>query len=154
MKKLISVIVCIILMLSVFAIGETVEVVTQSAPAVTIDITQIIISIIGLFFSFVLTWVARAIVPPIRAWLEARTTAEQRTMIYTLIKQLVYAAEQRIGAGCGADKRDYVSEELARRGIEVDFELIEAAVKEMNDSLISEYVTGIDIGDKEDAEGV
>lgn len=152
MKKLISIIICAFMILCFSAIAETVEVVTQAAPAATIDLTQIIISIIGLFFSFVLTWVVRTIVPPAKAWLEARTTSEQRSMIYTLIKQLVYAAEQRIGSGYGDNKREFVCNELRNRGVEVDFDLIEAAVKEMNDNLIAEFVTDIDDGHADESD--
>lgn len=151
MKKMICFI-CVFLVFCACGFAETADAVPQSAPAVVVDVTQIIISVIGLIFSFVLTWAFRAIVPPAKAWLEARTTAEQRSMIYTLIKQLVYAAEQRIGSGYGDAKREFVCSELRNRGIEVDFDLIEAAVKEMNDNLIAEYVTDIDDGHIEEEE--
>ena len=45
------------------------------------------------------------------------------------------AAEQTIvGAGLGSEKMQYVVDRLKEKGIEVDIDMIEAAVKEMNDA--------------------
>ena len=46
------------------------------------------------------------------------------------------AAEQTIGAGLGSEKMKYVINEMWLRGIKVDTDMIEAAVKEMNDKAL------------------
>lgn len=155
MKKLFALLSALIIcaMLCAPTIAESLEPVTQTAPApvVTIDLTQIVVSIIGLIFSFLLTWLIKAIIPPARKWLEARTTAEQRSMMNTLVRQLVYAAEQTIGTGNGARKLQYVCDQLKKRGFSVDLDVIEASVKEMNDMLLNEItgdeIAGIDMTD-------
>lgn len=145
MKKILSLMVIMVLIIAflVFpAIAESVEPVSEtiSSPAFMIDLTEIIVSVIGLVFSFLLTWLLRAVVPPIKSWLETKTTAQQRDMINTLIRQLVYAAEQTIGAGKGSNKLNYVCDQLEKRGYTVDLDMIEAAVKEMNDIMIDQII--------------
>ena len=55
--------------------------------------------------------------------------------MYTVVKELVSAAEQTIvGAGLGSEKMQYVIDGLKSKGITVDIDMIEAAVKEMNDA--------------------
>ena len=57
-----------------------------------------------------------------------------------LVKVLVYAAEQLYGAGNGSEKLQYVRDELNRRGFEVDFDEIEAAVGEfLNKGIAPDY---------------
>ena len=75
------------------------------------------------------------VIPPLKEWLSAKTTTEQRGLMYTFVKELVAAAEQTIvGAGLGSEKMQYVIDGLKAKGITVDIDMIEAAVKEMNDA--------------------
>jgi hypothetical protein len=104
-------------------------------PMFTVDVTQLVISIIGVIFSALLAWIIKAIIPPVKTWLIEHTTTEQQTRAWTMIKWLVEAAEQTIvGAAKGSERLEWVLEELKARGIKVDRALVEAAVKEMNDS--------------------
>lgn len=103
----------------------------------TIDITQIIIAVIGLIFSAVTTWLVTALAPAVRNWLNAHANETQHKLLCDLIRQLVDAAEQMIvGKGQGAAKLQFVKEQLNKRGFDVDVEMIEAAVKEMNNNSI------------------
>lgn len=146
MKKLFALILTVLLVFALLAfpaLAETAEAVTDApapAPAFTVDLTQIIVSIIGLVFSFLLTWLIKAVVPPVKKWLEARTTAQQRDMLNTLTRQLVYAAEQTIGVGHGKEKMTYVCQQLRNRGYNIDLDIIEATVKEMNDLLLDAVI--------------
>ena len=93
-------------------------------------------------FSFLLTWLIKAVVPPVKKWLESKTTAQQRDILTNLTRQLVLAAEQTIGTGNGGKKLQYVCDQLKERGFTVDLDVIEASVKEMNDMLLAELTTG------------
>lgn len=139
MKKILAVILALILVFSVCAVAMAEEVVApivEQAPM--IDLTQIVTSIIGLIVSFLLAWFIKAVIPPLKKWLEAKTTAEQRTMLYQVVQNLVNAAEQLIGRGKGSEKMKYVIAALEERGFEVDLDMIESAVKEMNDKAIAQ----------------
>lgn len=103
-----------------------------------IDLSELIISIIGLIFSLLLAWFIRAVIPPLKSWLAAKTSAEQRSMLYQIVKNLVNAAEQLMGRGKGCEKMDYVIAALEERGFEVDLNMIESAVKEMNDKAMAQ----------------
>ena len=61
-------------------------------------------------------------------WIRSRTTAQQQANLQTLIRVLVYAAEQIYGAGSGQRKLDYVCSILRQRGYEVSLPEIEAEV--------------------------
>lgn len=61
-------------------------------------------------------------------WIKSKTTEQQQSNLQTLIRVLVFAAEQIYGAGNGKEKLDYVCAELRERGFEVDLSEIEAAV--------------------------
>lgn len=145
MKKVFPLIVTIVLIIVFLlfpAIAESIEPVSEaiSSPVFMVDLTEIIVSVIGLIFSFLLAWLLRAVVPPVKRWLETKTTAKQRDMINNLIRKLVYAAEQTIGAGKGYQKMQYVCEQLEKRGYRIDVDLIEAAVKEMNDQMLNQII--------------
>lgn len=88
----------------------------------TIDLTPILEAIIGL--------AAALITYKLLPWIKARTTAEQQALLQATVRTLVFAAEQIYGAGEGANKLDYVVNELAARGFAVDRAQIEAAVKQ------------------------
>ena len=127
MKKICKVIAIIVMaMLGAVALAE-------ETARVTFDITHVVLSVLGVAFEVLVYVVYKNIVPAVKKWLDAKTTAEQQAMIYGIVKQCVLAAEQLIGEGYGADKRKYVVDALNSKGIDIDFEMIEAAVKEMND---------------------
>ena len=88
----------------------------------TIDLTPIFQAIIALLAALV----TYKLIP----WIKSKTTESQQKNMRALVKVLVYAAEQLYGAGNGAEKLQYVRDELNRRGFEVDFDEIEAAVGE------------------------
>lgn len=142
MKKFLAVFLALILVFSVYAVAMAEEVVApivEQAPM--IDLTQIVTSIVGLIVSFLLAWFIKAVIPPLKKWLEAKTTAEQRTMLYQVVQNLVNAAEQLIGRGKGSEKMKYVVAALKERGFEVDLNMIESAVKEMNDKAMAQALT-------------
>lgn len=70
------------------------------------------------------------VVPKLKAYLDARLTAEQSAELERLIKALVEAAEQTIHTR-GEDRKEYVVQQLKSLGYQVDEEIdarIEAAV--------------------------
>ena len=136
MKKIIAVLLAVTLILTgaffAYAIAETQEDAPSAAPL--IDLTGLIIAVLALVFDFLLAWIARVIIPPIKAWLKERTTEKQRGLIWDATEKLVDAAEQIIiGPGQGKRRMAYVQAGLQQRGFTVDTDLIEAAVKRMNE---------------------
>lgn len=102
-------------------------------PNVNIDITQIVVAIIGLL-SALITY---RLVP----WIKANTNTKQQAFIKAAVQTAVFAAEQIYGAGAGPDKFKYVQDWLMARGIEFDKADIEAAVYEfMHNTGIEEKV--------------
>lgn len=89
-----------------------------------IDLTPLINALI-LVLAAILTY---KVIP----WIKARTTAQQQETMRMTVKTLVFAAEQLFGSKTGSEKLAYVQEGLRKRGFDVDFDEIEAAVKEMN----------------------
>lgn len=133
MKKFLAIMLTAML-LTVFLFSCLAET-AAPGPMFTVDVTQLVISIIGVIFSALLAWIIKAVIPPVKTWLIEHTTTEQQTRAWTMIKWLVEAAEQTIvGAAKGSERLEWVMEELKARGIKVDRALVEAAVKEMNDS--------------------
>lgn len=134
MKKVIALMLAAVL-LAVFCFTCMAEAAAPApSPMLTIDITQLVIAIIGVIFSALLAWIIKAVIPPLKCWLDEHTTTEQQTRAWTMIKWLVEAAEQTIiGYAKGSERLDWVISELKARGLEADRALIEAAVKEMND---------------------
>lgn len=133
MKKFLAIMLTAML-LTVFLFSCLAET-AAPGPMFTVDVTQLVISIIGVIFSALLAWIIKAVIPPVKTWLIEHTTTEQQTRAWTMIKWLVEAAEQTIvGASKGSERLEWVLEELKARGIKVDRALVEAAVKEMNDS--------------------
>lgn len=133
MKKFLVMILCVCMMMLILPMVALAE---ETVPVVTVDLTGVIVSVMVLVFDLILGWVAKAYLPSLKAWLDEKTTAQQQARIYDLIEKLVLAAEQIIGRGFGSDKFEYVRRELEMRGIRVDREMIEAAVKEMNDKAL------------------
>lgn len=114
----------------------------------TVNVTQLVIAILGVVFNIMLAWVIKAVIPPLKEWLKVHTTAETQTRTWTMIKWLVEAAEQTItGYARGDDRMTWVLAQLKARGIEVDPVLIEAAVKEMKDNAYKQVKQVIDAGE-------
>ena len=88
-----------------------------------IDLTPILQAIIALLASIITI----KVIP----WIQARTTAQQQEMLRAAVSVAVYAAEQLYGAGHGKDKLIYVKGQLAKKGIHVDTDEIEAAVRDL-----------------------
>lgn len=141
MKKFFSVFLVVILIFSCFSCAMAEEATgTATAQPMMINLTQIIVSVLGLIFSFLLAWIVKAVIPPLKKWLEAKTTAEQRSLLYQVVQNLVNAAEQMIGRGKGSEKMDYVISALESKGFTVDLDMIESAVKEMNDNAMAQAI--------------
>ena len=95
----------------------------------TIEITQIVVAVIGLL-SAVLT----AFVVP---WIKSKTSISQQAILETIARTAVCAAQQIFGAADGQQKKEYavqrVEEALKAYGIKIDAdrisEAIEAALK-------------------------
>lgn len=88
-----------------------------------IDLTPILQALIGLLA----TLIAARLIP----WIKARTTAQQQAMLGAAVDVLVYAAEQLYGAGNGEAKFQYVADRLREKGLSMDVDTIEAAVRRM-----------------------
>lgn len=144
MKKIFAVVLSLILVFTVCAVAMAEEVVAPVVPEEPlISLTEIITSAIWLVFSFLLAWFIKAVIPPLKKWLDAKTTSEQRTLLYSFIQHLVNAAEQIIGKGKGSEKMQYVVKALKDKGFEVDLNMIEAAVKEMNDKAAAQALAAL-----------
>jgi type II secretory pathway pseudopilin PulG len=99
------------------------------------DIGSLLSGVVVAVVSLLGTLITTKVIP----WLKARTTAEQRKLIASLVKTAVRAAEQLYNAGkleTGEDKNAYVKTALLNEGVtlsdkEVDV-YIEAAVLEVH----------------------
>jgi len=87
-----------------------------------IDLTPIFQAIIALLAAVV----TYKLIP----WIKSKTTEQQQLLLRSVVRTLVFAAEQMYGAGKGAEKLDYVVTELTKRGFTADRAAIEAAVRE------------------------
>ena len=155
MKKILAVLLAVTLILSgaffAYALAETAEDAPRAAPMV--DLTGVIIAVLALVFDFLLAWIARVIIPPITGWLDENTTEKQKGLIWDAITKMVDAAEQIIiGPGQGARKMAYVQAGLQQRGYTVDTDMIEAAVKRMNDRTKLMIGSTFDLSDLPDDE--
>lgn len=95
-----------------------------------IDLTPIfnaaIVLLAGIITAFVIPWVKTYVLP----WIAANTTEKQRNILHGLYKTAVYAAEQIYGSGYGQDKLEYAKNYIRDKGYTVDYDLIEATVRE------------------------
>ena len=134
MKKIFAFLLALML-LTVFCFTCLAETAAEPpAPMFTVNVTQLVIAVMAVVFNVLLAWIIKAIIPPVKTWLDEHTSTEQQTRAWTMIKWLVEAAEQTItGYSKGSERLDWVIGELKARGIEVDRALVEAAVKEMKD---------------------
>lgn len=98
-----------------------------------IDLTPVINAAIALLGEILMAVIAVIVIPPFKQWMIAKMSKAQQEKTIEFIKQMVLAAEQLLGKGCGSSKMEYVINALEEKGFTVDINLIEAAVKEMND---------------------
>ncbi|MBQ7214327.1 MAG: hypothetical protein IJS25_07335 [Bacteroidales bacterium] len=115
-------------------------------PMPVVDLTGALVALLLIVFEFLLAWIARVIIPPIKEWLKARTTEKERGMIWDAVCKLVDAAEQIIRGPCLGERRlAYVEAGLLQRGIKVDRDLIEAAVLRMKERTAIMLSDGLEI---------
>lgn len=138
MKKILCVLLVTALLLCgafmSYAIAEGGEAAPVSAPL--IDLTGLAIALLVAAFEFLMARFARVLIPPAKSWLEAHTTEKERGLLWNVVCELVNAAEQIIqGPNMGARRKAYVVAGLRQRGLTVDIDMIEAAVKDMNERM-------------------
>jgi len=98
-------------------------------PVVTVQAKEINITpFINSLFALLGMLITYRLVPLIRA----NTTIKQQGIMRAAVSVAVHAAEQIFGVGEGKKKLMYVKGQLAKKGILVDIDEIEAAVREMN----------------------
>ena len=95
-----------------------------------IDITQIIVSAIGLI-GLILTGI---VIPSLRSWLKSKFTAEQWDTICNYAVAAVQAAEILFNAqGKGEEKLEWVSKyieaQCAAHGIKIDMDTVRIAIE-------------------------
>ena len=154
MKKYLSILLCAMILATIlcapYVLAENLEPpATPDVPApitYTVNLTGLIVAILVAFFEFLLAWLLKAVIPPLKAWLAVHTTEKQRRLIWDAVCRLVEAAEQVIkGPGLGERRMAYVKAGLQERGFTVDTDMIEAAVKRMNDRAASEISHALEI---------
>lgn len=149
MKKYCAILLVIALLVSAvfltYALAEAPAAPEQSAPLV--DLTGALVAVLLLVFEFLLAWIARVIVPPIKAWLRTHTTEKERGLLWDAICKLVDAAEQIItGPAMGERRMAYVQAGLRQRGLTIDVDMIEAAVRRMKQNTRITFADAFDIG--------
>ena len=87
-----------------------------------IDLTPIVQAIICLLAALV----TYKVIP----WITANTDEKQQAALMTATSIAIFAAEQLYGAGKGAEKLQYVVDELEKKGFTADIALIEATIKD------------------------
>lgn len=92
-------------------------------PEMTIDLTKVIVALIGLLSTVITCW----LVP----WIKANTTVKQQQILRGAVQTAVFAAEQIYGADKGQEKYEYVVNWLKEHGFEFDKADVEAAVFEL-----------------------
>ena len=88
----------------------------------TIDLTQIIIALLGIL--------ATVITAKVIPWIQSKTSVEQQQFIKLVLDAGVRAAEQIYTSGEGQLKKAYVIDYLKEHHITIDDAQIEAAVNE------------------------
>ncbi len=133
MKKILVLILALLLCGAFFACAVA-EAPDAPAAAPVVDLTGLVIAVLLAVFEFLFTRFARVLIPPAKKWLEAHTTEKERGLLWNAVCQLVDAAEQIItGEKMGKEKMAYVEAGLLQRGLKVDTDMIEAAVKRLNE---------------------
>lgn len=119
-----------------FAATEKVNI-NKEINIMTIDLTQIILTVITLIFALL----ARYVIPSIKE----KTTANQMEIIRAAVKSAVYAIEQMYKSKPGQEKKKLVIEELAKMGFIVDIDNVEDSIN----LLIEQFVKELNIEQKE-----
>lgn len=86
-----------------------------------IDITQIVVALIGLLSTIITAF----LIPFLRNKLNDR----QNEVFDSVVRVGVYAAEQIFGAAKGTEKKEYVVNLLKERGYDVNAEIVDAAIE-------------------------
>lgn len=135
MKKILVLILTLALLLcGAFFACAVAEAPDAPASGPVIDLTGLVIALLLAAFEFLFTRFARVLIPPAKKWLEAHTTEKERGLLWNAVCELVDAAEQIItGEKMGKEKMAYVQAGLMQRGLSVDTDMIEAAVKRLNE---------------------
>ena len=121
MKKVLSVLLCLLLLL--LPTAAWCEGVTGTAQPFQIDLTPLFQAIIALM--------AALVTGRLLPWIKARTTREQQERLQAITRTLVYAADQLYKTGLVKDRLGYVQDGLLARGYTIDRDAIEASVREM-----------------------
>lgn len=146
MKKILILMLALLLALLplTFALAETAE--TPAPTGFTVDLTGLVVSIVVLIGEALLAWLLKAVIPPAKKWLESHTTKNQQTVMWNFVVRLVEAAEQIItGKGKGDEKLAYVRAVLNQYNYDIDPNMIEAAVREMNQRTLGVVAGELDI---------
>lgn len=149
MKKLVVLVLVLALLLCgaffCWALAEDAGAAGAASP-VTVDLTGLIIAVLLAAFEFLMARFAHKIIPPAKAWLEAHTTKQERGLLWNAVCELVDAAEQIIkGPALGERRMAYVQAGLRQRGLAIDTDMIEAAVKQMNDRMMLTVGNAFDV---------
>lgn len=153
MKKLFVLILAMFMIFASAALAEVAEPAVIETTEPMVDLTEVVISFGKLVLGFFAVWIAKTVIPPVKKWLDAKTTNEQRNMLYNFVANAVEAAEQIIvGKGKGAEKLQYVIDRVEEKGYTVDMDMIEAAVKRMNDMALLNLREIITLPEKEESE--
>ena len=107
----------------------------------SIDITPIIVSVIGLA-GLILT---RIVIPSFKKWIKSKVTNEQWETIKNYALAGVQAAEIMIGAGNGEKKfeevKKFIEAQCAAHGIKIDMDTVRIAIENAWKSLGLDHST-------------
>lgn len=95
------------------------------------NITEIIV----LILSVISLLITSVFVP----YVKTKVSGEKLSNIYTLVKIAVNAAEQLYGSKMGEQKKQYVVEYLAGKGIYVDADIVASEFNAMIESAVYEF---------------
>lgn len=148
MKKFLAVLLAVTLILMLVPLAAA-EAQAPAAPLVQVDLTGLIIALLVAAFEFLLAWLVRAAIPPLKKWLEVHATAEQQSMLWNITVRLVDAMEQTIvGPGRGKERLAGVVKGIEAYGFTADVNMIEAAVKQMKERGMAEIGQELGVKDK------
>ena len=147
MKKFFVILLAVALLLcgALFsAVAEGAEGGVTAGPVV--DLTGLVIAVLLAVFEFLMARFAAKVIPAVKEWLDAHTTEKERGLLWNAVCELVDAAEQIIkGPAMGEQRMNYVQAGLRQRGLAVDVDMIEAAVKRMKDRTFTTLAEGLEI---------
>ena len=126
------------------AVAEGAEGGVAAGPVV--DLTGLVIAVLLAVFEVLMARVAAKVIPAVKEWLDAHTTEKERGLLWNAVCELVDAAEQIIkGPAMGEQRMNYVQAGLRQRGLAVDVDMIESAVKRMKDRTFTTLAEGLEI---------